>query len=111
MKKTLIVTFGLFGLFVSVLLASIRLYMLGHDPQYRDVLYGGWFDTLTLILWPSSFYLTVMLDKEPIKVAVFVWSIAVLFNPFIYGFVGWTVWRISRVDGRSRGDGKPVERG
>ncbi len=94
MKKTLIVTFGLLGLFVAIVLAAIRLYMLYHEPQYRDVLYGAWFDTLTLILWPSSFYLTVMVSKEPPKVAVVVWSIAILLNPLIYGFVGWVVWRI-----------------
>jgi len=39
--------------------------MLHHEPLYRDVLYGGWFDTITLILWPNSFYLTVMVAKEP----------------------------------------------
>jgi hypothetical protein len=103
MKKALIVTFGLLGLFVAILLAAIRLYMLRHGPQYRDVLYGGWFDTLTLILWPSSFYLTVMVGKEPPKVAVVVWSIAVLFNPLIYGFVGWVIWRISKVVNPAQG--------
>ena len=55
--------------------------MLHHEPLYRDVLYGGWFDTITLILWPNSFYLKVMVAKEPAKVAFAVWSIAVLLNP------------------------------
>ena len=97
MKKTLIVTFALFGLFVAIMLAAIRLYMLRHEPQYLDALYGGWFDTLTLILWPGAFYLSIMVAEEPLKVAVVVWSIAILFNPLIYGFVGWVIWRISRV--------------
>jgi hypothetical protein len=30
-------------------------------------------------------YLTVMVGKEPPKVAVVVWGIAILFNPLIYG--------------------------
>ena len=97
MKKTIIVTFSLFGLFVAILLAGVRLYMLYHEPRYRDVLYGGWFDTLTLIFWPRSFYLTVMVGKEPVKVAVVVWSVAVLFNALVYGLVGWVVWRVSKV--------------
>ena|SRR2546422_8175677 len=96
MKKTVIVTFSLFGLFVAIVLAAVRLYMLHHEPLYRGVLYGAWFDTLTLILWPGSFYLTVMVAKEPAKTAFVVWSIAVLFNPVIYGFVGWFFWRVSK---------------
>jgi hypothetical protein len=70
--------------------------MLHHEPLYRDVLYGGWFDTITLILWPSSFYLTIMVGKEPAKVVFVVWSIAVLLNPAIYALVGWLAWRLSR---------------
>jgi hypothetical protein len=77
--------------------------MLYHDPQYRDVMYGGWFDTLTLILWPSSFYLTVLQNEEPAKVVFAVWSVGILLNPAIYVLVGWLVWRLIRVVNR-RGD-------
>ena len=96
MKRKFISSFGCVGLFVAVLLAGIRLYMLYHELQYWDVMYGGWFDTLTLILWPSSFYLTVLQSEEPAKVAFVVWSIAVLLNPAIYALVGWLVWRLLR---------------
>ena len=70
--------------------------VLRHEPQYQDVLYGGWFDTLTIILWPGAFYLSIMVAKEPLKVTVVVWSIAILFNPIIYGFIGWVIWRLSK---------------
>jgi len=102
MKKTLIVTFSLVGLFIAIVLAAVRLYMLHHEPHYRDVLYGSWFDTLTLILWPSSFYLTIMVSNEPAKTGFVVWSIAVLFNPIIYGFAGWFFWRVSKPLGSAR---------
>jgi hypothetical protein len=103
MKKTLIVTFSLSGLFIAIVLLVIRLYMLHHEPFYRDVLYGGWFDTLTLILWPGAFYLTVMQSREPLKEVIFVCSIAILFNPLIYGLVGWVFWRVS--EGLNPGQG------
>jgi hypothetical protein len=93
-KRKVLFSFGCVGLFISVLLAGIRLYMLHHEPQYQDVMYGGWFDTLTLILWPSSLYLTVLQSEEPAKVAFVVWSVAVLLNPAIYALVGWVVWRL-----------------
>ena len=92
MRRKFLSSFGCVGLFVAVLLAGARLYMLYHEPQYRDVMCGGWFDTLTLILWPSSFYLTVLQSEEPAKVAFVVWTIAVLLNPAIYVLVGWLVW-------------------
>jgi hypothetical protein len=88
MKKTFLGTFSLFGLFVAILLGGSRLWMLHHEPLYRDVLYGGWFDTITLILWPSSFCLAIMVGKEPAKVVFVVWSIAVMLNPAIYALVG-----------------------
>jgi hypothetical protein len=37
-----------------------------------------------------------MAGKEPVKVAVVVWSVAVVFNALIYGLVGWVVWRVSK---------------
>jgi hypothetical protein len=57
----------------------------------------GLFDTLTLILWPSAFYLTVLQAKEPITVTVAVWALAIFFNALIYACVGWTVWCVSRL--------------
>jgi hypothetical protein len=96
-KRKFLFSFGCAGFFIAVLLAGIRLYMLYHEPQYQDVMYGGWFDTLTLILWPSAFYLTLLQSEEPAKVAFVVWSVAVLFNPLIYAVVGWLVWRLGRV--------------
>jgi len=94
-KKT-VVGFGACGLAVAILLAAIRIYMF---YQYQDVVYGDgdWFNTFTLILWPSAFYLTVMQAKEPITVAIVVWSIAVFSNALIYAFVGWIVWRVRRL--------------
>jgi hypothetical protein len=86
-KKT-IVAFGVCGLTVAILLAAIRVYML---YEYQDVIYGDWFDTFTLILWPSAFYLTVMQAKAPVTVAVVVWSVAIFSNALIYAFVGWMV--------------------
>jgi hypothetical protein len=100
-KRKFISSFGCVGLFVAVLLAGTRLYMLYHEPQY---LYEQrWFDTLTLILWPSSFYLTVLQSEEPAKVAFVVWTIAVLLNPAIYALVGWLVWLLLGAVNR-RGD-------
>jgi predicted Kef-type K+ transport protein len=96
MKKKLVITFGIFGLFVAVVLASIRIYMLLHESEYGDALYSEWFTSLTLFLWPSAFYLSILMEKEPIKVVIKVWTIAILFNPLIYGTIGWTVWRISK---------------
>ena len=103
MKRKFLSGLGCVGLFVAVLLAGIRLCMLYHEPRYQDVLYGGWFDTITLILWPSSFYLTVLQSKESAKVAFVVWTIAVLFNPAIYALVGWLVWRLLRAVNQREG--------
>jgi hypothetical protein len=91
-QKKMVVVFGACGLAVAILLAGIRIYML---HQYQDVV-GDWFNTLTLILWPSAFYLTVMQAKTPLAVAVVVWSVAILANALIYAFVGWIVWRVGR---------------
>ena len=88
MKKKFVISFGLLGLLVAILLAGMRLYMLHHEPQFQDVMYGGWFDTVTLIFWPSAFYLSIMVAEEPIKVAAVVWSVAIFFNPIIYALVG-----------------------
>jgi hypothetical protein len=84
------------GLFIAVSFAAVRLYTLGRLSQYEGVLYGGWFDTMTLIFWPSSFYLTVLVSKEPVERAIIVWSIAILPNVPIYGVAGWVMWRLSR---------------
>jgi hypothetical protein len=87
-KKKLIGTFSLFGLLVAIILGGARLYMLHHEPLYRDVLYGGRFDTITLILWPSSFLSGGHGGEGTRKVAFAVWSIAVLSNPPIYALLG-----------------------
>jgi|ERR1700722_11618263 hypothetical protein len=96
-KKRLITTFALVGLFVAVVLAAIRIYMLRHAPEYDDVLYGGWFDTVTLVLWPSALYLSILMEKEPAKVVVTVLGIAIAFNPLIYAAGGWLIWRIAKL--------------
>ena len=57
--------------------------------------YAVWFDILTVILWPSSIYLAILSRREPVQVHVGVWSIAVFFNPLIYGFTGWVIWRLT----------------
>jgi|ERR1035438_372843 hypothetical protein len=68
-----------------------------HEPPVSARNVWGWFDTLTFILWPGAFYLTLLQSEEPAKVAFVVWSIAVLFNPVIYAAVGWLVWQLGRV--------------
>jgi hypothetical protein len=90
-QKRTVLIFGAFGLAVAVLLAGIRIYLL---YQYQDVV--DWFNTLTLIVWPSAFYLTVMQAKAPPTVAAVVWSVAIFANALIYAFVGWIVWRVGR---------------
>ena len=89
---------GLLGLIVALALAGVRLYLLSHQPQYQEVLYGGsqWFNTATLIFWPGALYLSVMQNEEPLKVTVVVWGIAVLTNPILYGFIGWVFWRVAK---------------
>jgi hypothetical protein len=96
-KRRLVVTCSVLGLFIAVSFAAARLYMLSRAPLYESALYGGWFDTMTLIFWPSSFYLTVMVGKATVGRAIIVWSIAILFNAPIYGGVGWLIWRLSRL--------------
>jgi len=93
----ILISFCCAGFFIAVLLAGIRLYMLYHEPQYQHVMYGGWFDTLTLILWPRRFLLTLLQSEGPAKVAFVVWSVAVLFNPVIYAAVGWLLWQLGTV--------------
>ena len=96
-KKRLIVTFALVGLFVAIILAAIRIYMLMHESEYGDAMYGGWFDIVTLVLWPSAFYLSILMEKESASVVIKVWTIAILFNPLIYAAVGWLIWRIAKL--------------
>jgi hypothetical protein len=96
-KKRLIVTFALVGLFVAIILAAIRIYMRMHESEYGDAIYGGWFDIVTLVLWPSAFYLSILMEKESASVVIKVWTIAILFNPLIYAAVGWLIWRIAKL--------------
>jgi MFS family permease len=95
MKKKFLVTLALCGLGIALVLAAVRLYIPDHDPLY---FYGDgeWFNTLSLILWPSVFYLAILQYEDPAKVVFVVWSIAILFNAIIYGAVGWLVWRFAR---------------
>jgi len=91
-RKT-IVAFGVCGLTIAIVLAAIRLSLL---YRYRgDV--EDWFNSLTLIFWPGAFYLTVMQAKAPATLALVVWSVAIFANALIYAFVGWIVWRLSRL--------------
>jgi hypothetical protein len=53
-RKRLVLTCGMFGFLIAIAFAAVRLYMLGHQSLYEGALYGGWFDTLTLIFWPGS---------------------------------------------------------
>jgi hypothetical protein len=96
MKKKFVVTFALIGLCVALVLAAVRLYILHHEPLYfyGD---GAWFNTLSLILWPSVAYLALVQYEDPAKVAFVMWSVAVLFNAIIYGAVGWLMWRFARL--------------
>jgi hypothetical protein len=86
----------MFGFLIAIAFAAVRLYMLGHQSLYEGALYGGWFDTLTLIFWPGSFYLTIMVGDTPVERQIIVWSVAILFNIPIYGVVGWAIWRLAQ---------------
>ena len=96
MKKKFLISFALCGLGVAILLAAARIYMLHNASPHDDVLNEGWFDILTLILWPSAIYLGILKSAEPAKVVFVVYSIAVSSNAIIYGGVGWLVWRFAR---------------
>ena len=95
-KKRIITTFALIGLLVAVILAAIRIYLLHDQTHYLD-LYGGWFDIVTLVLWPSSFYLSILIQPEPATVVVVVWSISIFFNALIYAAVGWLLCRFAKI--------------
>jgi hypothetical protein len=91
MKKKIVLGFGALGLFMALVLGAMRLFMLYHEAQYSDVLYGASFTYTTLLFWPGSFYLMVLQGEEPPLVGVVVWTIAILVNPAIYAFVGWLI--------------------
>jgi hypothetical protein len=91
MKRKFLFTSACVGFLVAIVMMLTRFYVLQHDP-----LYGSWFDILTLILWPSAFYLTVMQSAEPPKVVFFVYSVAVLLNSVIYTLIGWLVWSVTK---------------
>lgn len=95
MKKKFVGRFALCGLAIALVLAAVRLYILHHEPLY---FYGDgmWFNTLSLILWPSVSYLALIEYKDPAKVVFVMWSVAILFNAIIYGVAGWLVWRFAR---------------
>jgi len=90
-KRKFLLTFACVGFFVAIVLLVVRFYLANHDP-----LYPGFFDQLTVILWPGAFYLFVLQTSEPTKVVVFVYSIAVLLNVVIYTLIGWVIWSIAK---------------
>jgi hypothetical protein len=94
-KKKFVVIFALCGLGIALVLGAVRLYILHHQPLY---FYGDgeWFNTLSLILWPSVSYLALVEYEDPVKVVFVMWSVAIAFNAVIYGAVGWLVWRFAR---------------
>src|ERR1700689_2284775 len=97
MKKRIVIGFGAFGLFMAIVLAAVRIFMLYHAAEYGDVLYGQFFTYFTLALWPGSFYLTVMQAKQPVQTAVVVWIVAIVLNAVLYGFVGWMFSKVAGV--------------
>jgi hypothetical protein len=80
--------FSLAGLAVAILLAMIRVSLSAPDAT--------WFDTLTLALWSSAFYLAVLQAREQVKIVAAAYAIAISLNPLVYGAVGWLVWRTLR---------------
>jgi len=97
MKKKFIVTSALCGLCIAAVLAAARFLVLHYVPLYLYSDDGDWFNILTLIAWPSAFYLTVLQDaNEPARQVFFTVTIAVLFNAVIYSPIGWAVWRLAR---------------
>jgi hypothetical protein len=97
MRRQFISTFAFVGLIVAVLFAAVRLYLIHNPAADQNLIYGGWFDSVTLILWPPSFYLTILMKKEPLSTQFIVWSIAILANPILYALLGWLAWRIAKV--------------
>src|SRR5579862_8169148 len=95
MKKKFIATFALGGLGVALALAAFRLYVFYTNPS-SDLRNDGWFDIITLMLWPSAFYLGILKTAEPAKEVFFVYGVAVLLNAPIYAGIGWLAWRFAR---------------
>jgi hypothetical protein len=89
-KRKFLFAFGCGGFVVAIVLFVIRFYLLRHDP-----LYGGWFDILTVALWPGAFYLLILQSSEPSKVIFFVYSVAVTLNVVIYTLIGWLIFSIT----------------
>ena len=60
------------SLFMAIVLAAVRLFMIYHAADYSDVLDGDFFTYFTLALWPGSFYLTILQAEEPVQRVVVV---------------------------------------
>jgi hypothetical protein len=108
MNKKVLVTCALCGLGMALVFTVPRIFLLHYAPSFFDSEGGDWFNMITLIFWPGVFNLTVLQDKEPVKVVFVVWTIAVLLNGVIYGVVGWLLWQVGRFFGRL-GQGKSRE--
>jgi hypothetical protein len=102
-KRKFVLAFGSVGIIVAVLLGAVRLCILHYSPESLHGGEFGWLDTLTLTLWPSAFYLTVLQAKEHTGAQVIVWGLAIVFNAPIYGLVGWFAWRLSKAMNLVRG--------
>ena len=97
MKKKIVIGFSAFGMFMAIVLAAVRIFMLYHAAEYGDVLYGEFFTYFTLAIWPGSFYLTILQAKQPVQTAVVVWIVAIVLNGVLYGFVGWVFSKVAGV--------------
>jgi hypothetical protein len=97
MKKKIVIGFASFGLFMAIVLAAVRLFMIYHAAEYGNVLYGEFFTYFTLSLWPDSFYLTILQAKEPVQTFVVVWIVAIVLNAVLYGIVGWVFLKVAGV--------------
>ena len=82
------------GLLVALALSGVRLVVMQRSPVIAATEAGAWLDIVTLVLWPSSIYLTGLMGGEPAKTVASVWIIAVVLNPPIYALGGWVAWRV-----------------
>jgi hypothetical protein len=60
---------------------------------------SGWYDVLTLTVWPSATGLMVLETRDPLSDVVAIFSIAIVLNALIYAAVGWLVWMAAKAIG------------